>query len=68
MQKEKWRREVQKALIDRHYTMTKLCEELGCSRSWIYNVLCGEAPEEAQKEWEKKINEKLKIKGEGEEK
>ena len=67
MNRDDWRREILKRLVDRRETMTSVCNAIGCSRAWIYKVINGEAPAEAQKDWQNKINAYLKIEEEPEE-
>ena len=49
------------ALVKSRRTVTSLAKELGASRTWIYDVFTGEAPEPGRKKWTEAISAVLGI-------
>ena len=57
---DQWTKEVKKALIEKNESISKMCNEIGYTRAWIYVAFKGKA----SKETYEKINSYLGIKGE----
>lgn len=57
MTRDKWVKEVKKALIDKDMSMTDLASKLKCSTMWVYMTLKGQT----SKEMEQKICDALNI-------
>lgn len=66
MKRSEWRRDVQKALIDRNMRMSRMARDFGVTPQWIYQVLNGKDETEAIKAWEQRISEYLGIEIKGE--
>lgn len=64
MTRKDWRQEVMLALVRKHRSVTWIAQQLKVSRSWIYDVLTGDAPEPGRSKWTQAINDLLEIEGE----